>query len=255
MHGWAIAVIALAAGAIVFGVIAWMVSSARSQVFVPTIFRGPATSGAVAFTFDDGPDATFTEQVLDVLREHGAKATFFVVGRAVEAHPELVRRMVADGHLVASHTFSHAHTFHFWRLRAMAEDIRRGIDAVARITGSAPRYFRPPQGIRVPMLRDALEEQSARPACVTWSVRGIDTVARSADAIVARIAHRLAPGAIVALHDGTEFGGLRSRAPTVRALPMLLGLARERGLSCVRLDDLLAPPRERQSETPSPSRS
>ena len=121
----------------------------------------------------------------------------------------------------------------------MAEDIRRGIEAVTRITGRAPRYFRPPQGLRVPTLRGALAEQPSRPACVTWTVRGIDTVARSADAIVARVARGLHAGAIVVLHDGTAFGGLRSRAPTVRALPKLLGLARSRGLTCVRLDELL----------------
>lgn len=232
---WALVLVFLACAA----VIGLLVTSARTQLFVRTIFRGPGSSRAVAFTFDDGPDPTYTTQILDALREHDAKATFFVIGKAAEAHPELVRRIVADGHLVASHTYSHSHTFHLWRSRAMAADIARGIDAVERITGDRPRFFRPPQGLRVPTLRDALGALRSPPACVTWTVRGMDSVARSADRIVARIEKGLTPGSIITLHDGTAFGGLRSRAPTVSALRELLAATEARGLRCVRLDELL----------------
>lgn len=229
----------LLAGAAVIGV---LVSSARTQLFVQTIFRGPRSSRALAFTFDDGPDPRYTGDILDVLRDAGVKATFFVVGRAAADHPELVRRIAADGHLLASHTYSHAHTFHFWRSRKMADDIARGIDAIERITGDRPLYFRPPQGLRVPTLRDALAKLPSPPACVTWTARGMDTVARSPEAIIARLTKALVPGAILTLHDGTAFGGLKSRAPTVAALKTLLEGARERGLKCVRLDELLVGP-------------
>jgi peptidoglycan/xylan/chitin deacetylase (PgdA/CDA1 family) len=232
---WALALVFLACAA----VIGLLVTSTRTQLFVRTIFRGPGSARAVAFTFDDGPDPTYTAQILDALREHDAKATFFVVGKAAEAHPELVRRIVADGHLVASHTYSHAHTFHLWRSRAMAADIARGIDAVEKITGVRPRFFRPPQGLRVPTLRDALAVLGSPPACVTWTVRGMDSVARSAESIVARIEKGLTPGSIITLHDGTAFGGLASRAPTVSALRELLAATEARGLRCVRLDELL----------------
>lgn len=220
-------------------VIGLLVTSARSQLFVPTVFRGDPSARTLALTFDDGPDPTYTNQILDVLREASVKATFFVVGRAAEGHPELVRRIVSDGHLVASHTFSHAHTFHFWRSRAMADDITKGIDAVERITGERPVYFRPPQGLRVPTLRDALSKIASPPVCVTWTARGMDTVTRSPEKIVERLTKALVPGAILTLHDGTAFGGLRTRAATVTALRALLATARERGLACVRLDELL----------------
>jgi len=217
-----------------------LVTSARTQLFVDTIFRGPSSAPAVALTFDDGPDPTYTTQILDVLKAAGAKATFFVVGKAVDDHPEIVRRIEADGHLLASHTYSHAHTFHFWGARAMAADIVQGIDAVERVTGRRPSYFRPPQGLRVPTLHEALRRVPSPPLCVTWTARGIDTVASSPEPIVARLTKWLVPGAILTLHDGTAFGGRGSRAPTVAALEELLVAARDRGLACVRLDELLA---------------
>jgi peptidoglycan-N-acetylglucosamine deacetylase len=221
------------------GVIGLLVTSARSQLFVDTVFRGNPAGRALAFTFDDGPDPTYTNDILDVLREAKVKATFFVVGAAAEGHPDLLRRIVSDGHLVASHTFSHAHTFHFWGSRAMAADITKGIDAVERITGERPAYFRPPQGLRVPTLRDARSKIAVPPVCVTWTARGMDTVTRSPEKIVERLEKALVPGAILTLHDGTAFGGLRTRAATVLALKSLLATARARNLACVRLDELL----------------
>ncbi|MSP26859.1 MAG: polysaccharide deacetylase family protein [Myxococcales bacterium] len=222
--------------------IAYLVTSTRTQFLVPTIFRGSGNERTLAFTFDDGPDPVFTPKVLDLLREHDAKATFFVVGKRADAHPDLVLRAIREGHTVGSHTYSHAHTFHFWRAHRMASDVRRGIDSVVRITGRAPRWFRPPQGLRVPTLRDALARAGASVSCVTWSVRGMDATSRSAEAIVARVAKGLERGAIITLHDGRGLGGTNDRTPTLNALAELLTMAKARDLACVTLDTLLAPP-------------
>jgi peptidoglycan/xylan/chitin deacetylase (PgdA/CDA1 family) len=219
--------------------VAHLVTSRRTQLFVPTIFQGPGTEARIAFTFDDGPDPAFTPQVLDVLREFGAKATFFVVGRCADAHPELLERTAREGHLIGSHTYSHANSFHFWSARRMAADIARGIATVERVVGTRPRYFRPPQGLRVPPLREALASLGAPVSCVTWTVRGLDTVTRSAAAIAARVERGLGPGAIVTLHDGSSLGGYRDRTATIEALRTVLRSCRERGLTCVRLDELL----------------
>jgi peptidoglycan/xylan/chitin deacetylase (PgdA/CDA1 family) len=179
-----------------------------------------------------------------VLSRHDAKATFFVVGRAAEAHAELVRRIRDEGHLIASHGYRHASTFHFWRAKTMADDLARGVETIERITGERPGYFRPPHGLRVPTLAKALVKLGARlaapaPRCVTWTVRGMDSVARTPESIIARIEPGLTGGAIVALHDGTNYGGRKSREPTVLALDILLARARAKGLACVRLDELL----------------
>lgn len=225
------------------GFFAWIIVSPRSQFVVPSVWRLPPRDAdrAIAFTFDDGPDPVATPRVLDLLAQHGAHATFFVVGcRAVE-HPELVRRIVAEGHAIGSHTYHHSHAFHFRSARSMRIDVERGIEAVARITGLSPVLFRPPQGLRTPPLRDALRPIAGL-VCVTWTERGLDAMGRAADAIVRRLEGAVRPGAILTLHDGVGFGGTRDRTPTVEALSRLLALASERGLRCVSLDGRLGPP-------------
>ncbi len=219
--------------------IAFVVSAPSVQWLVPTVHRGEPGRNVVAFTFDDGPDEAFTPRVLERLAAHGAKATFFVVGSRTDAHPELARRALREGHELGSHSYSHALSFHFSRARVIAKEIQDGIEAVARATGTTPRYFRPPQGLRIPTLRDALGELASPPICVTWTARGLDTMSSSSDAIVRRLAPSMKDGAILTLHDGTGLGGSRDREPTLLALEKLLVLAGEKGLRCVRLDELL----------------
>jgi peptidoglycan-N-acetylglucosamine deacetylase len=218
--------------------IAWQILSPRGQWFVPTVFRGAAHGEALALTFDDGPDPTFTPRILDTLREHGAKATFFMVGARVEAHPELVARVRDEGHQVGSHSHHHAMTFHLLRPRAMAAEIERGIAAIRRILGVEPMAFRPPIGLRVPTLRAALARLPQRLTCYTWTERGLDAFHRPAAQIVGRLAPHLVPGAILTLHDGGGLGGSADRTATVDALRELLVRMRGLGLRSVRLDEL-----------------
>lgn len=219
-------------------VIGWLVVSPRTQLFVSTTFRGNTTPARVAFTFDDGPDPTWTPRVLELLARYQAQATFFVVGERALAHPELVRRIAHEGHELGCHGHSHAFSFHFWTGARMARDIERAQHVLAELVGRASPWFRPPQGIRVPQLHTALNLLSVPARCVTWTARGLD----SRDTTATRIEKRLLPsvraGSILTLHDGTGFGGGIDRAPTIAALARLLEAARERELACVRLSDL-----------------
>lgn len=224
---------------------AWVIVTPRSQFLVPSVHRMPDTrvdrsaraEGRIAFTFDDGPDPISTPRVLDLLRRHDARATFFIVGCRAVRYPELVRQIVAEGHAVGSHTYHHAHTFHVRSPRHMRAEILRGALAIAAITGSSPRLFRPPQGLRTPQLRDALASIDDI-VCVTWTERGLDAMGRAADRIVRRVERALAPGAIITLHDGTGFGGTTDRRPTIEAFERLLIVAASRGLRCVSLSEL-----------------
>ncbi|MGB3967749.1 MAG: polysaccharide deacetylase family protein [Planctomycetota bacterium] len=220
------------------GLIAWQIVSPRGQWFVPTVWRGAGTGNALALTFDDGPDPAFTPQVLDLLAAAGAKATFFMVGERVAAHPELVRRVQAAGHQLGSHSHAHAIGFHFLSGNAMAAEIGRGIAAIERISGQAPSAFRPPVGLRVPTLRAALRRLGRPVTCYTLTERGLDAFHRPAEQIVERLLPHLVPGAILTLHDGTGLGGSGERAPTIAALRVVLERMRERGLRSVRLDQL-----------------
>jgi peptidoglycan-N-acetylglucosamine deacetylase len=222
--------------ALAVGFLAWAIVSPRAQFFVESIYEMPVKD-AVAFTFDDGPDPETTPRVLELLARHGARATFFLVGARAERHPELVTRIVAEGHAIGSHTFTHSHFFHFFSPRAMRAEVERGIEAIAKITGAAPRLFRPPQGLRTPLLRDALRPLEDL-VCVTWTERGLDAMGRPANAIIARLEPRVAPGAILTLHDGKGLGGSHDRSPTIEALGVLLDRARERNLRCIDLAGL-----------------
>ena len=99
----------------------------------------------MALTFDDGPAERFTAQVLDILREQQVPATFFVCGENVEEHPDLLRRIVAEGHEIGNHTYSHLFVY-FKSRRRIAEEIDRTQAIIEKVVGFRPSLFRPPYG-------------------------------------------------------------------------------------------------------------
>lgn len=216
-----------------------LVTHPSVQWFVPSVHRAEGVHPAIAFTFDDGPDPVWTPRILDVLAAHDAKATFFVVGARVAAHPSLVQRIVREGHTIGCHSHEHALGFHFWSGRAMAADIERAQAELTRALGAPSPWFRPPQGIRTPQLATALARVQPRVRCITWSARGLDSRSTTAARIERRLLPALRPGAILTLHDGTGFGGSDDRSATVQALDTLLQAARARNLACVSLASLL----------------
>jgi peptidoglycan/xylan/chitin deacetylase (PgdA/CDA1 family) len=196
----------------------------------------------VALTFDDGPDPVVTPQVLDVLRAHHARATFFVLGERAARHPELIRRMQREGHTVGTHTHRHRLRFHFGSPTYVQREIEDAVAVVAGILHARPTLFRPPQGLRTPCFVSGWRRTRGL-TCVTWSVRGFDSLSTTADAIVGRVTQRLDPGAIVALHDGTGLGGASDREPTLAALDTLLTECKTRGLRCIAMSEVGDPAR------------
>jgi peptidoglycan/xylan/chitin deacetylase (PgdA/CDA1 family) len=206
------------------------------EMYGDVLCRGlPGAQGA-ALTFDDGPDPDTTPRVLDALRRAGARATFFVIGEKAERHPEIVRRMVAEGHLVALHGYRHDRLYAFKSPSAVADDIRRAADVVEAATGVRPRWFRPPLGYVSP--RTAAGARRAGVEIVGWTARALDGLAgRSPRAVVMRLAPALTDRAILLLHDASERGG--SAPAGVAALPDLLAEADRRRLPLVTVDALI----------------
>lgn len=116
----------------------------RLGAYVRSLCRNRAAGRVVALTFDDGPDPEQTPRVLDTLRAHGVRATFFLIGSKAELHPEIVRRMAAEGHAIGIHTWSHTPGFPMLRSGAMAADILRCRESLREITGVETDLFRPP---------------------------------------------------------------------------------------------------------------
>lgn len=172
----------------------------RLGAYVRCLCRNRAAGHTVALTFDDGPDPELTPRVLDVLRQHGVRATFFLIGSKAERHPDIVRRIVAEGHEIGVHTWRHAPGFPMQGSRAMAEDILRCRALLKEITGVETDLFRPPFGVTNPMVARAVKRTRSR--CAGWSIRSLDTLRRrSREAVAHRIRRRLGDGKVILLHD------------------------------------------------------
>jgi peptidoglycan-N-acetylglucosamine deacetylase len=195
----------------------WLVTN-RSQV------AGP---GAVALTFDDGPDPVDTPRLLDLLREKNVKATFFVVGKRADAHPEIVRRAWQEGHLIANHTWSHPNLFCFLTPGRLRAEIERGGASIAASCGFHTPYFRSPVGLRHPLL--ALNMQRMGLEFISWRVRSLDTVIGSSTRLARRILGKVAAGDIILLHDRLPSG----TNAMLSALPGMIDDLRSRGLHFV----------------------
>jgi peptidoglycan/xylan/chitin deacetylase (PgdA/CDA1 family) len=199
----------------------------------PNLNRLPeaaARRGEVALTFDDGPDPEVTPRVLERLAEHGARATFFVVGRRAAAHPDLTAEIVRRGHRVENHTWSHPNSFALYPWQALVREVRQAQEVLAGITGDsaagAPRLFRAPAGFRNPLLDPVLA--AAGLSLASWTRRGYDTVDGQARRVASRLLSGLAPGDVLLLHDGPTVARTPAGTPVVlEALPRVLdGLAR-----------------------------
>ena len=181
------------------GLLVWGSASVRASFYLSMRCRAEGAGHRVALTFDDGPDHERTPAVLDLLAQRGVRATFFLVGERAETHPELVRRMVAEGHVVGNHSHTHAGLFPLSSLRNTEEELRRTTESLTRITGLRPRLFRPPFGVTNPTIARAVRRLGLVP--VGWSIRSLDTVSRDPERVATRILRRLHPGAVILLHD------------------------------------------------------
>jgi len=207
----------------------------RSTLLGPNLLRLPqAARDCVALTFDDGPHPELTPRVLDILDQHGAKATFFCVGERAAAHPAVVREIVRRGHAVENHSMYHRLHFATFGPRRMLHDITQAQRLLTELSGQAPRFFRAPAGLRNPFLEPVLCRLGLQLAA--WTRRGFDT--RSGDnttGITRRLTRGLAGRDILLLHDGNS-GTDRSGQPhCTTVLPRLLEAIEGAGLRCVTL--------------------
>jgi peptidoglycan/xylan/chitin deacetylase (PgdA/CDA1 family) len=200
---------------------------------------GPAASDGVALTFDDGPCPTATPEILDLLRDHGAVATFFMIGERVRRCPELARLVYQEGHQVANHSLRH---FAFLTLvpALCLREVAGAQQAFRSAIGVAPRFFRPPKGLiggpGVRALRKAGYDVT------TWSKMPGDFFLWHTPVWIARRLADVGPGDIVVLHDGLGLQSAPDRTRTLRILPGFLREMKARRIRLVSLADLLGRP-------------
>lgn len=195
----------------------------RSRLLGPNWVRLPAASGArgeVAITIDDGPDPAVTPRVLAQLAEHRAQATFFCVGERVERYAELAQEIVRRGHTIENHSQRHRHNFSLLGPGGMRAEIARAQDSISRATGSSPRFFRAPAGLRNPFLEPVLGDLDLRLA--SWTRRGFDTVNGNSEVVYRRLARSLRGGDILLMHDGNAALTAGGQPVILSVLPRLL---------------------------------
>ena len=184
----------------------------------------------IALTFDDGPWKNTTRQTLDILKNNNIKATFFVVGNALQNNPQLGKQIVAEGHAIANHTWNH--WYHFMNPQAAAFEIDKTTQLIYQVTGVKTNLFRPPGG----HLSNGLVAYAKKKnyATLMWSADSRDFQQPAPATMVNTVLKNARPGGIVLLHDG---GG--DRTNTIKALPQIIAKLKQQGYRFVTIPELL----------------
>ncbi|MGJ8697293.1 MAG: polysaccharide deacetylase family protein [Verrucomicrobiaceae bacterium] len=195
-----------------------------------TYSRGSSAAPYVAMTFDDGPHPQNTPRLLDMLRQRNIKATFYVIGGNVDRYPHIARRIVAEGHEIGNHTYTHRKLTSL-SASEVRKEMQRTQDAIARATGVKPRTMRPPYGALNQSQRQMISSEFGYPT-ILWSVDPRDWQRPGPSVVTSRILSGTGNGAIILAHD--------LHAPTVSAMPATFSGLLSRGYKFVTVSQLLA---------------
>jgi len=207
-----------------------------SSFYGPIIYQGPQTTDkVVALTFDDGPNPPYTLQLLDVLTKYNVKATFFLIGQNAEKYPETAKIISQKGHLLGTHTYTHTDLLKTAETQIVKE-LSKSADIIENVTGTRPKFLRPPHGFRDSLVLQLAKEQKLD--IVQWSVMAEDWKKPGADVIADRVLSKVTNGSIVLLHDGDGLRG-GDRSQTVSAAEIIIKNLRQQGFRFVTVQELL----------------
>lgn len=191
---WFIAIVLIWLGINAFGS-----SRISSNYHIKAFCNNPLeTEKKIALTFDDGP-SEFTLEVLELLKKYNASATFFCIGKNIERHPEIIKQIIAEGHLVGNHSYSHSKFFDFYNAATIIGEIQKTDILLEKYTSKKINFFRPPYGVTTPSIRRALKVTGHN--VIGWNIRSLDGGTKNQELIFNRIIKRVSPGGIVLLHD------------------------------------------------------
>lgn len=208
----------------------------KANTYAQVHIQGPY----LAMTFDDGPSAEYTATLLDELKKRNMKVTFFLVGQNVVDHPDLVKRMVAEGHEVANHSWSHP-AFAKMGEAAVRNEIQKTQDAIAAACGVTPTLMRPPYGSITQSQKKWIPEEFGT-QIILWSVDPEDWKRPGESVVRSRIVSGAADGAIILAHD--------IHGSTVRAMPETFDQLIAKGYKFATVSELLAMERPKAAATP-----
>ncbi len=236
------------------GVTAYGAAYPRAQLFGPAICRTNSPR-KLAITFDDGPNPAITPKLLDLLDRYNAKATFFLIGRFVRECTELVKETAARGHLIGNHTETHPNLF--WLTPPLIRlELRHCHEAISDVTGAAPKWFRPPFGMRNPWVIPAAQKLGYQTAMWTlipgdWREKPAEWLIPRLRPIAMHVQRRAgngsdsparANGDVLCLHDGAHRQLNGDRRHTLAALEHWLPRWRDLGLEFVTIEEAVRTP-------------
>ena len=170
----------------------------RLDYFTSAYCSGNKINKNIAITFDDGPSQE-TITVLDILKKHNVKATFFCVGLQIEKHPDIFKRILDEGHLIGNHTYSHPKSMGFISTKRVKEEITKTDEIINLHSGKKPLFYRPPFGVTNPRIANAIAVLGHK--VIGWNIRSLDTLINDQNKILNRIKSKVKPGGIILLHD------------------------------------------------------
>lgn len=206
-----------------------------NHFYGPVFSESRTSQKLVALTFDDGPYPPYTAQVLDVLKEHHIPATFFVIGQNAAKYPDLLRRIVAEGHQLGNHTYNHVDLLKLDR-QGIITEIEKTNAVITDAVGYPPHVMRPPHGFRDAVVMDAMAEYKLK--VIEWSVASRDWVNPGAEVIAERTLGKVQNGSVILLHDGDGIAAALPREQTVAATRMIIDKLLAQGYTFVTVDEI-----------------
>jgi peptidoglycan-N-acetylglucosamine deacetylase len=171
----------------------------RSGYHHKAFCRRKTSHKVCALSFDDGPDAQNTPQILDILNKAEVEATFFLIGYKIAGNEQLLKRMDAEGHIIGNHGWSHHPLFDFYRAPRMKREFERTGEVIESVIGRKPNLLRPPFGVINPMVSRAVRKLGVD--VIGWDVRSYDTMTKDTKRVVKRVLSKTKPGSVILLHD------------------------------------------------------
>lgn len=183
----------------------------------------------IALSFDDGPNREYTPQVLSILAQYDASATFFVIGKNIPGNESILKQIDAAGHSIGNHSYTHSFFVDFKSMQGFKNELNQTAESVFNVIGKRLKLFRPPYGVTTPHLVKA--SNLLNYSIIGWTIRSFDTTAVTPQIITRRVQIKIKPGAIILFHDASD--------KTIQVLKQTLRFAKKNGYKIVSIEQLL----------------
>lgn len=230
-YNWHVGVLAFP---VLFFIVVEIIGASKLSVnfHFQSVCQAKTSEKMVSITFDDGPHGEATEKVLVVLKEYNATATFFCIGKKIQAQIGLLKKLDEAGHLIANHSYSHSNLFDLQTTTKLTAELKETNETIKRAIGKTPLFFRPPYGVATPALGRAITNNQM--ISIGWDIRSFDTSIKKPEKVFDNIKPQIKPGSIILLHDRVEGCEV--------IVTLLLKYLESNNYTVVRLDKLINQP-------------